>query len=270
MSKVIIAKSKISANSLMNELNALVKERENFEKEEFARSNKRLYEILTKVYRAYVEAKQTDSILKETVKEMKLALQTSGERIQTNTLAINLFVRYVFRISRQRTHNYSRTLQAAYAKSIKPENLAEFIEGSGGVEECKRTLMKKPATLAKENSIKDTLPLVDEQLNDESQKLGEFKVSSEWVSKTYDKELTVMVGKTDKQGNIRVVSVIPAYSKGVTNWAKKQIAIFLIEKQAEAKKNEKVLRKKEALKSATAKSKKNNSATETVGELLAA
>jgi predicted nucleic acid binding AN1-type Zn finger protein len=130
--------------------------------------------------------------------------------------------------------------------------------------------MKKPATLAKENSIKDTLPLVDEQLNDESQKLGEFKVSSEWVAKTYDKDLTVLVGKTDKQGNIRVVSVVPAYSKGMTNWAKKQIAIFLIEKQAEAKKNEKVLRKKEALKSATAKSKKNNSATETVGELLAA
>ena len=104
MSKVTIEKSKISVNSLMNELNALVKERENFEKEEFARSNKRLYEILTKVYRAYVEAKQTDSILKETVREMKLALQKSGERIQTNTLAINLFVRYVFRISRQRTH----------------------------------------------------------------------------------------------------------------------------------------------------------------------
>jgi len=270
MSKVTIANSKISANSLMNELNALVKERENFEREEFARSNKRLYEILTKVYQAYVVAKETDSILKETVKEMKLALQKSGERIQTNTLAINLFVRYVFRISRQRTHNYSRTLQAAYAKSIKPENLAEFIEGSGGVEECKRILMKKPATIAKENSIKDTLPLVDEQLNDESQKLGEFKVSSEWVAKTYDKDLTVLVGKTDKQGNIRVVSVVPAYSKGMTNWAKKQIAIFLIEKQAEAKKNEKVLRKKEALKSATAKSKKNNSATETVGELLAA
>ena len=270
MSKVIIAKSKISANSLMNELNALVRERENFEKEEFARSNKRLYEILTKVYQAYVEAKQTDSILKETVKEMKLALQKSGERIQTNTLAINLFVRYVFRISRQRTHNYSRTLQAAYAKSIKPENLAEFIEGSGGVEECKRTLMKKPETLAKEKSIQETLPLVEEQLNDESQKLGEFKVGAEWVSNTHDKELTVLVGKTDKHGNIRVLSVVPAYSKGMTNWAKKQIAMFLIEKQAEAKKNEKTLRKKDAMKTATEKAKKNNSATETVGELLAA
>jgi len=120
----------------MVELDALVKERETFEREEYARSNQCLYEILTKVYRAYTQAKTSDSVLKDTVKQMKAVLQQSGERVQVNTLAINLFVRYVFRTSRQRAHNYSRTLQAAFAKGIAPEALPQFIADGGG---CGRT-----------------------------------------------------------------------------------------------------------------------------------
>ncbi len=268
-----MAKSKVvvlNSATLLSNLNGLVKERENFENEEYARSNKRLYAILSEIYKNYLLIKESKEELKVAVKKMTANLKEDGGRVQATTVVITLFVRYVFRTDRQRAFNYSRTLQAAIAKGIKPESLAEFIESAGGVEECKRTLSKKPETLAREKSVKDMLPLVDEQLNDMERSLSEIKVGEEWVANTHDKELTLLVGTSDKKGNLRIVSVVPGYSKGMSNWAKKQIAMFLLEQQAVSKKNEKLTRKKDALTAAIEKPKKNNSATETVGELLAA
>ena len=88
MAKQVSATGAVKASSLIVALNALVTERETFEREEYARSNTRLYEILSKVYAAYRDAKTSESVLTETVKQMKDILQKSGERIQTNTLAI--------------------------------------------------------------------------------------------------------------------------------------------------------------------------------------
>ena len=268
-----MAKSKVvvlNAATLISTLNGLVQERENFEKEEYARSNKRLYAILSEIYKNYLLIKESKEELKDAVRKMTAKLKEDGARVQASTVVITLFVRYVFRTDRQRSFNYSRTLQAAIAKEITPEGLAAFIESEGGVEECKRKLTKKPETLAREKSIQDTLPLVDEQFNDTERTLGEFKVGAEWVANTHDKELTLLVGTSDKKGNLRIVSVVPGYSKGMSNWAKKQIALFLLEQQAISKKNEKESRKKDAVKAAIEKPKKNNSATETVGELLTA
>ncbi len=260
----------ISSATLISTLDGLVTEREKFEKEEYARSNKRLYAILGEIYKNYLLIKQNADGYKDAVKKMTAKLKSEGERVQTTTVVITLFVRYVFRTDRQRAFNYSRTLQAALAKKIDAEKLAEFIEAKGGVEECKRDFSKKPETLKKEQDIAEKLPLVEEQLADEETCHSEFKVSPEWVQKTHGEELTFLVGKTDKKGNMRVMSVVPGYSKGMANWAKKQLAIFLMEQQAVSQKQGKAKRKDKAITSAIDAAKKNNSSTETVGELLAA
>ena len=62
MAKQVGANSAVKVSSLMVALNALVSEREKFEREEYARSNTRLYEILTKVYSFYKDAKTSDSV----------------------------------------------------------------------------------------------------------------------------------------------------------------------------------------------------------------
>jgi hypothetical protein len=262
--------SAFKASNLLVALDTLVTERESFEREEYARSNAKLYEILSKIYSAYKIAKSSDSLLTETVRQMKQVLQQSGDRIQTNTLAINLFVRYVFRTSRQRAHNYSRTLQAAYAKGIAPEALPQFIADGGGVEECKKEFVKGPKALERESKIASALDMVNEQLANNVTSLAKVKVSAAWVAETYGEEMTFLVGKADKNGVVHVTSVVPAFSKGMAKWAKQQLALFLSEQQAVTQKAAKGKRKEAALASATGKAKQNNSATETVGELLTA
>lgn len=270
MGKKANTNSAFKASNLLVALDALVTERETFEREEYARSNAKLYEILTKIYSAYKIAKGSDSLLTETVRQMKQVLQQSGERIQTNTLAINLFVRYVFRTSRQRAHNYSRTLQAAYAKGIAPEALPQFIADGGGVEECKKDFVKGPKALQREAKIASALDMVNEQLTNSNTSLAQVTVPPAWVTETYAEEMTFLVGKADKNGKVHVTSVIPAYSKGMANWAKNQLALFLAEQQIASQKTAKTKRKDIAIEAVTKKAKKNNSATETVGELLAA
>lgn len=270
MAKQVSATGAVKASSLMITLNALVTERESFEREEYARSNAKLYEILSKIYAAYKQAKSSETVLAETVKQMKDVLQKSGERIQVNTLAINLFVRYVFRTSRQRAHNYSRTLQAAYAKDIAPEALAHFIADGGGVEECKKDFTKSPKMLEREAKIAGALDMVNEQLTNSSTCLAEVSVPAAWVAGSYGQEMTFLVGRADKNGKVQVTSVVPAFSKGMAKWAKNQLALFLAEQQAATQKVAKVKRKDAAITAVAKKAKKNNSATETVGELLAA
>jgi len=264
-------KSPVGSANIIGELKKLTKERKEFEENEFARSNKRLYEILAQAYGQYILAATTTKLFKETVKEIKTILVSEGSRVQSNTLAINLFVRFVFRSDRQRAHNYSRTLQAAYAKGIKPENLAQYIEDMGGVEVCKKDVTKSDKVKAKELTIAQTMPFVEEFIaGDALAPLAQLSVSRELVADSCNEEMTFLIGKADKNGKLQVLSVVPGFSKGAANWAKKQLAIYFAEHQALAEKTVKRNRKDTTVANAVAKVKKSNSATETVGELLAA
>jgi hypothetical protein len=270
MAKSVGSKSLMSAQAIVNKADALLKQREHFEQNEYARSNQRLYVILAEVLAMYEAASVSKTLLAETIKQMKINLEARKVRIQTNTLALTLFVRYVFGTDRQRSMNYSRTLQGALQQGISASQLAQFIEDCGGVEQCKKRFTKSAKVVAKETTIANAMTLVEETLSNAVAKpLATLKVSKEFVAQTYDKDFVFVIGKADKQGNIKALGAVPAYSAGMTKWAKQQLALFFSEQQALAKKSENAKRKESAL--ANAKSvAKNKTPTETVGELLAA
>ncbi len=270
MAKKVSNKSVMSAQAIVNKADGLVKQRENFEQNEYARSNKRLYEILAEVLAMYEEAATSKTLLSETIKQMKVNLEVCKVRVQTNTLALTLFVRYVFRTDRQRSMNYSRTLQAALQQGISASQLAQFIEDCGGVEQCKKRFTKSAKVVAKETTIAKTMSLVEETLADAVVKpLATFKVPNKFVAQTYDKDFVFVIGKADKQGNIKALGAVPAYSAGMTKWAKQQMALFLSQQQAQAKKEANAKQKDAAL-TAAKSAAKSKTPTETVGELLAA
>ena len=68
MAKSISNKSVMSAQAIVAKADTLVKQREDFEQNEYARSNKRLYEILADVLEMYEQASISKTILSETVK----------------------------------------------------------------------------------------------------------------------------------------------------------------------------------------------------------
>ena len=82
--------------------------------------------------------------------------------------------------------------------------------------------------------IANTMSLVEETLADAVAKpLAIFKVPNKFVAQTYDKDFVFVIGKADKQGNIKALGAVPAYSAGMTKWAKQQFALFLSQQQAQ-------------------------------------
>ena len=270
MAKQASSKTVLSAQSIVEKADALVKQRESFEQNEYARSNQRLYEILAQVLDMYEQASSSKTTLAETVKQLKAKLEANKVRVQTNTLALTLFVRYVFGTDRQRSMNYSRTLQAAIQQGISAKQLAQFIEDCGGVEQCKKQFAKSGTVVAKEASIANNMAFVDETLaNAVLNPLATFKVANSFVSETHNKDFVFVIGKADKQGNIKALGAVPAYSAGMTKWAKQQLALFFSKQQAIAEKGANAKRKDTAIAKAMS-AVKSKTPTETVGELLAA
>jgi hypothetical protein len=260
--------TKMSAQTIVATADKLVEQREQWQQNEYARSNTRLYEILSSVLAMWQQVKDDRELRIETVKQMKAALTAAGVRVQMNTLALTLFVRYVFRTDRNRAMNYSRTLQAAMAAGIDSKDLADFIERSGGVEECKRQMSKSEAVLAKEQAIESAMTLVEEQLeNSYNSPLATFKVSPDYVQGLQSGYVFLMARASSK-GEIRALAVVPAQSEGMTKWAKQQMALFLSQQSVKAAKNAKVKRKNSAIE--TAAKSKTPTVCETVGDLVAA
>ena len=259
------------AETVMISVDKLVQQREQFEQNEYARSNACLYEILTGVYSNYLEASANRGTLTAVVQAMKDALTVQGARVQANTLALGLFVRYVFRTDRQRAYNYTRALQAAIAANIAPANLAQYFAQQGGVEECKKQFAKSEKTLAKELRIEDAMPQVNEYLYSESSSvIAEFDVAPAFVANTADEEFTFLLAKANSAGHVQVISAVPAFSKAFAKWAKQELALFLAEQQKRAEEKAVDDRYSNAISKAVMQAKENCPAVETVGDLLGA
>jgi hypothetical protein len=272
----------LKAQAIVDNANKLVQTREDWQTNEYARSNKRLYEILAEVLKMYeqVSGENNTDLRRETVKQMKRQLDSAGVRIQTNTLTITLFVRYVFRTDRQRALNYSRTIQAAITAGIVPDNLAEFIENSGGVEQCKKKFIKSETTEARAKAIESAKELVEEQLEEaETKPLTTFKVDESFVKDTHGEGYVMILAKADMDGTVKVLAAVPAKADGYVKWAKQKLALFLSGHVDKAKKNAAVQQKIKALDAAKYEAitklkqtveKRSLDTSETVGDLMTA
>lgn len=264
-------KTILKAQAIVDGINAAADQREQWQQNEYARSNKMLYELLRSVHAEYLKACASKTLLIETVRQLKAQVQSKGIRVQINTVPLTLFVRYVFNNDRQRAMNYSRTIQAAISAEIKPENLAAFIEQAGGVEQCKKQTVVQPEALAKKESIKQALAQVDQQLSEDVIKpLATFKVSKNLIPAKADAdELTLCLARTDASGNVSIICVVPKTSAAVTNWAKDQIARLMVANKDHVSKASTAEAKSEAIDKAKKAASKNKKPTATVGDLLA-
>jgi hypothetical protein len=272
----------LKAQAIVDNANELVKVREDWQSNEYARSNKRLYEILADVLKMYdqVSGEENEGLRRETVKQMKQHLTEAGVRIQTNTLTLTLFVRFVFRTDRQRALNYSRTLQAAISEGISADKLSDFIESCGGIEQCKKQFTKSEKVLAKERAIDTAIELVEGQLEiAEHKPLATFKVDASFVKETHGEGYVMVLAKADSDGTVKALAAIPAKADGYANWAKKSLALFLSGHVDAADKAAKTKQKTSALEIAKAAAianvkeavtNNNWAVTETVGDLIAA
>lgn len=261
-------KTGLKASAMIEKLDKLAAERKEFERTDMARTNKKLYELLSNVYKSYEEAASSSAVLKLTVQGLTTILKKHGQRVQQNSTALSLFVRYVFDSERQRIFNYTRAIQAAKASDVKPEQFIEFVTEAGGIEECKAQAKPNEKISEMQQKIAEVMPLVDELLSkDGGQVLASFKVDAKLVDDIKGSGMAFMVGTCDAKGNIKVRSVIPGYSAGFENWAKKKMAQYLQAQKAVSNKKTAQAEQEKAIGEAISTINKAKAGTIKVGEL---
>ena len=221
-----------TTEAVIKKANELVQARERFETQTLARTNKELYSILGQVHDLFISACASTECLKDTVKAMKETLSKRNVKVQSNSPALTVFVRYVFNSDRKRAYNYTRTLMAAIKDKKPSETLAEFIESKGGVEECKKNFAKKPETLAKEVALKDAIAESFMALeNLQAKETVALPNSSVYLNDgcTY----VFVVARQNANNELELLRTVPTTTKAMENSALKEVAKDLL-KQREA------------------------------------
>ena len=246
----------VGVDKIIQEANKLSVQREKFEAEELARSNKALYAILSKVYELFNTAVK-DGCIKETAKEMRSLLKERGVKVQSNTPALTCFVRFVFNSDRKRAYNYASTLMAAVDADIKPENLAAFIEGSNGVEECKKAYKMKDETKQRVEAVAAASVDVMDILKT-MPSVANITLPNASVDLSDGVEFAFIVARSVGNGKFELLRAVPKSTKAMQTAAVKELAKNLIEVAAKAQtetKEQKVkVTTEKAVKSISAKS----------------
>jgi hypothetical protein len=231
----VTSETKLTAVKVVDAANKLSGMREQFEKQELARSNKALYEILTNVYELFYIAVEAGCI-KESVYEMRKQLKLRGIKVQVNSPALTVFVRYIFNSDRKRAYNYASTLMAAAQAEVKPEHLTTFIEGKNGVEECKKEYKMKEETKLRKDAIKTASVEVLDAINN-MPAAERISLPNTSVDLSDGTQFAFILARSVGNGEFDLLKVIPKTSKAMQSAAVKELAkdfIDCAEKAAKA------------------------------------
>jgi hypothetical protein len=117
-------------NSLQSVLTSIIADRENWEANELATSNKRLYSILSRCYAVFVDHKETDEGRKK-VNEAAVALGVSFNKATSTAAKV---IKIIFGDdNRHRASDYAQVLKIAAAKDVKKADFETWLSNAGGI-----------------------------------------------------------------------------------------------------------------------------------------
>lgn len=209
------SKTVVLNDSYINHLDQLSVIRDEFENKTLRGSNKELYKILSDVYSLFIEIDSNKS--KYDILKLKIALKDRGFKIQNNTPVLTLLIRYVFNSDRTRSYNYNRVISSAIQANVSPENLPKFIEEQGGIEECKKTFVRKSSSLEKEEKINTRIQDVLDNI-DNFESLSNIELGNTKIKLDDDCKLIITVGRlSSDEKSIELFKVIDSMNKSLEN-----------------------------------------------------
>jgi hypothetical protein len=139
------------ANTIVQSLDGLAEQRKKWERTEYKKANKGLYDLLAECLQVYTDEflKAVPDNRKTLRNELASRLKADDIKVQKNTTTLTMFVRYVFGSDRKRAHGYTYVLMAALSQDVAASELANYIVEQGGVEEIKRKMVISQEAQAK-------------------------------------------------------------------------------------------------------------------------
>lgn len=123
----------------IDELKSMEVARISWETTELAASNNRLYGILKQAYSFYLVMKQDSNkdVRKAQLDAMEKFIAQRGYTFTPSTHDMTRVVKCVFGVDRRRVSAYSIAMREALRQQIEADDLVEFLEDNGGVEQIR-------------------------------------------------------------------------------------------------------------------------------------
>lgn len=132
-----------------------------FKDEYIVRGNQALYELLAEIYSLDIAINQSD-YREAILKQLKEKLKNRGQKIQSNTPALTILVKYVIGADRKRASDYSRVLAVAKEEKLSVKELADYISRRGGISQIHEIESKHEARQLGAKISKERLDLFRE------------------------------------------------------------------------------------------------------------
>ena len=193
----------VASVASMEVLKSLETARVSWETYELAASNKRLYSILQESYQYYLVMKRdsNESVRKEKLEAMESFIAERGYTFTPSTHDMTRVIKCVFGVDRRRVSAYSIALREALRQDIAAEDLVEFLEQNGGVEQI-RLGGTKPLSVTRRAELGkvavNTTSLGNIQFDS-----SVFKTEEDWIDKQ-----VVLVATCLTNGQLEVKAVI--------------------------------------------------------------
>ena len=202
------------ATSIVQTLDGLAAKRKAWEGNEFKKANEGLYALLAECLQTYEDkfVKGSDSSRKTLRIELTDLLKSSGVKVQKNTTTLTMFVRYVFGSDRKRAHGYAYVLTAALSQEINAEKFAEWVDQSGGIEEIKRLMVKKPEAVARQQKVQAVKLAIETEVT-----LAEVEPLARVELAGLSGERAVLLAKPNPDGTVSILGALPEVNEALFN-----------------------------------------------------
>ena len=221
------------ANETVQQLDLLVVDRKNWESTFYKKSNEVLYAMLAKCKKIF-EDKFENATSNDDRKAIRLEishrLTADGIKVQKNSTTLTMFIRYVFGSDRKRAHGYAYVLKAAISHGKRADELVQFIQEEGGIEEVKRKMVASEKAIANKEKREKAFGLVKAKA--ELNELSPLAMLDMPIVKNQT-PYVVLVAKPMSNGKTHVVAVLKNASEVLVNVLYKHIAKGELDAQEE-------------------------------------
>jgi len=201
---VVVSSTTVAAHiPSIDELKSLETARISWENTELAASNNRLYSILQMAYQFYLVMKRdaSEGARKDKLAAMDAFIAERGYTFTPSTHDMTRVVKCVFGVDRRRVSAYSIALREALRQDVAAEDLIEFLEQNGGVEQI-RMGGTKPLSVSKRAELGKAV-VGDASLGTIEFDATIFKAEEDWVDKQ-----VVLVATCLSNGQLEVKAVV--------------------------------------------------------------